>query len=59
MLPETVRNWRDGGRFVETEVGSVFVRSQPGSGPTILLLHGYPSSSFDYRMVVPRLGERA
>jgi pimeloyl-ACP methyl ester carboxylesterase len=24
-----------------------------------LLLHGYPSSSFDYRKVVPHLGERA
>lgn len=35
------------------------MRSQSGDGPTILLLHGYPSSSFDYRHVVPHLGDRA
>ena len=42
-----------------TPAGSVFVRSAPGDGPTILLLHGYPSSSYDYQMVVPHLAERA
>ncbi len=42
-----------------TGAGSVFVRSVQGGGPTILLLHGYPSSSFDYRMVVPHLAGRA
>jgi pimeloyl-ACP methyl ester carboxylesterase len=59
MLAASVRDWLEGGHFITTGVGSVFVRSQPGSGPTMLLLHGYPSSSFDYRMVVPHLGERA
>jgi pimeloyl-ACP methyl ester carboxylesterase len=37
----------------------VFVRSAEGVGPTVLLLHGYPSSSYDYRMVVPQLAGRA
>lgn len=37
----------------------IFVRSSPGDGPTVLLLHGYPSSSYDYRMVVPHLAGRA
>lgn len=37
----------------------VFVRSSPGDGPTVLLLHGYPSSSFDFRNVVPHLSRRA
>jgi pimeloyl-ACP methyl ester carboxylesterase len=41
-----------------TPAGKVFVRSAPGDGPTVLLLHGYPSSSFDYRMVVPHLAGR-
>jgi pimeloyl-ACP methyl ester carboxylesterase len=59
VLPTTVANWRDGGRFIETGVGSVFVRSMAGSGPTVLLLHGYPSSSYDYRGVIGHLGERA
>ena len=51
--------WRDGGRFLSTNAGSIFVRSGAGDGPTILLLHGYPSSSFDYRGVVPHLVGRA
>jgi pimeloyl-ACP methyl ester carboxylesterase len=44
---------------MSTPSGAVFVRSRPGGGPTILLLHGYPSSSYDYREVVPHLGGRA
>jgi pimeloyl-ACP methyl ester carboxylesterase len=59
VLPASVCQWRDGGRRISTGPGSVFVRSAPGDGPTILLLHGYPSSSFDYRGVVPHLGDRA
>ncbi|MEO3759440.1 alpha/beta hydrolase [Mycobacterium sp. B14F4] len=63
MLPASVAQWRDGGRLVRTPAGEVFVRSADGSadndGPTILLLHGYPSSSFDYRHVVPHLAGRA
>ncbi|HYZ67856.1 MAG TPA: alpha/beta hydrolase [Mycobacterium sp.] len=59
MLPPSVSEWRDGGRLLPTPAGEVFVRSANGDGPTILLLHGYPSSSFDYRNVVPHLTGRA
>ena len=52
-------DWRDGGTWLTTPAGGVFVRSAPGGGPTVLLLHGYPSSSYDYRNVVPHLGGRA
>ena len=58
MLPPSVAQWRDGGRWVTTPAGRVFVRSAPGDGPTILLLHGYPSSSFDYQQVVTHLAGR-
>ncbi|MFI7003341.1 alpha/beta fold hydrolase [Nocardia sp. NPDC050175] len=54
-----VQEWRDGGRRLRTRAGSVFVRSAPGDGPTVVLLHGYPSSSYDFREVVERLGGRA
>ena len=33
--------------------------SAPGDGPTLLLLHGYPSSSYDYHGIVPHLAGRA
>jgi len=58
MMPESVRAWRDGGRWISTPSGQLFVRSAPGTGPTVVLLHGYPSSSFDYRNVVGQLGSR-
>jgi pimeloyl-ACP methyl ester carboxylesterase len=54
-----VRDWRDGGRWVQTEVGKMFVRTGPGEAPTVLLLHGFPSSSFDFREVLPYLGGHA
>lgn len=51
--------WYDNGGWLTTPAGKVFVRSAPGDGPTILLLHGYPSSSFDYQQVVSNLAGRA
>jgi pimeloyl-ACP methyl ester carboxylesterase len=59
VLPPRVAEWRDGGRWLPTPAGSVFVCSAPGDGPTILLLHGYPSSSFDYQGLIPHLAGRA
>ncbi len=51
--------WRGGGTLISTPGGRVFVRSAPGDGPTILLLHGYPSSSYDYHQLVRYLDGRA
>jgi pimeloyl-ACP methyl ester carboxylesterase len=45
--------------MLSTSAGNVFVRSSPGRGPAVLLLHGFPSSSYDFRGVVDRLGDRA
>jgi pimeloyl-ACP methyl ester carboxylesterase len=59
VLPTSVAEWRDGGTALSTPVGRVFARSAPGHGPTILLLHGYPSSSYDYHEVVRHLDGRA
>lgn len=59
VMPPNVCEWRGGGRWLATVAGSVFVRSHRGADPTVLLLHGYPSSSYDYRMVLPHLGDRA
>src|SRR5439155_10886396 len=59
VLPPSVTDWRDGGTWLTTSAGKLFVRSAPGDGPTVLLLHGYPSSSYDYRNVVPHLAGRA
>jgi pimeloyl-ACP methyl ester carboxylesterase len=59
MGQPTVREWRDGGRWLLTASGNVFVRSGSGEGPTVLLLHGFPSSSYDFQSVIARLGQRS
>jgi pimeloyl-ACP methyl ester carboxylesterase len=59
MTPPNVREWRDGGRWLPTAGGNVFVRSAAGDDPTILLLHGFPSSSYDFRSVIARLDQRS
>jgi pimeloyl-ACP methyl ester carboxylesterase len=56
VTPLTVGDWRNGGRWLPTDAGEVFVRSGPGEPPTVLLLHGFPSSSYDFRSVISRLG---
>ncbi|MGB3474203.1 MAG: alpha/beta hydrolase [Mycobacterium sp.] len=55
----SVSEWHDGGGWVPTGAGRVFVRSGAGDGPTILLLHGFPSCSYDFRSVVARLSGRS
>jgi haloacetate dehalogenase len=40
--------------FVDVEAGRVFVR-RAGSGPVVLLLHGYPETSLAWRKVAPSL----
>lgn len=49
-------DWRERGRWVSTSAGSLFVRSAPGQGPTVVLLHGFPSCSYDFRQAVPHSG---
>ena len=57
-LSERVRAWADGGELVEIGGRSVFVRVRDGDGPPICLLHGYPSSSFDWRPAIDELPGR-
>src|SRR5436190_16350572 len=46
-------------RRVEADGVTVFYREAgPPNGPVVLLLHGFPSSSFQYRELIPRLSDR-
>lgn len=45
--------------FVEADGVKVFYREAgPASAPVLLLLHGFPTSSFQYRELIPRLADR-
>ncbi len=59
-LTRGVEQWRAGGRFVELGGRRIFVRETAGDGPPLVFLHGYPSSSYDWRGVLAELeGRRA
>jgi pimeloyl-ACP methyl ester carboxylesterase len=49
-LTPRVEAWKRSGELVEVAGRRIFVRTRPGDGgPPIVLLHGYPSSSYDWR----------
>jgi pimeloyl-ACP methyl ester carboxylesterase len=46
-------------RRVEADGVSVFYREAgPSDAPVVLLLHGFPTSSFQYRELIPRLADK-
>ena len=57
LTPRT-EAWRHGGNVVELGGRQIFIREQPGAGPPVLLLHGFPSSSYDWRDVCELLRHR-
>jgi pimeloyl-ACP methyl ester carboxylesterase len=59
MLTDRVRAWRDGGEHVVLNGHRIFVRRRDGAGPPLLLLHGFPSSSYDFKALLDELPGRA
>jgi pimeloyl-ACP methyl ester carboxylesterase len=51
-LPERVEQWRGRGRTEEFRGRSIHTFYQPGEGPLMVLLHGFPTSSYDWRYLV-------
>ncbi len=52
MLPERVQRWRNEGAVEEVDGRTLFVRRRGGGdaeSPLLLFLHGFPSSSYDWR----------
>ena len=47
--------WRGGGEYLTFEGHHLFAR-RGGSGVDLLLIHGFPTSSFDWARVWPTLG---
>jgi pimeloyl-ACP methyl ester carboxylesterase len=50
--------WHQTGQLVEIAGSRIFVRRQAGEGTPLLFLHGYPSSSYDWRDVLHGLPGR-
>jgi len=54
-MNERIAGWESSGTLEEVGAHRIFVRRGSGSGPLVVLLHGYPSSSYDWRLVLPQL----
>jgi pimeloyl-ACP methyl ester carboxylesterase len=58
-LTTRVEAWRDQGRSEEFRGHRIHVFERPGEGPPLLMLHGFPSSSYDWRRLLELERERA
>jgi pimeloyl-ACP methyl ester carboxylesterase len=54
-----VRKWRDAGGGELFRGRSIHVFTREGDGPPLVLLHGFPSSSYDWRPVLTEERDRA
>lgn len=50
-----VMDWRTSGQMIPLAGRRIFVRRHDGEGPLLLFLHGFPSSSYNWKQVVPLL----
>ena len=58
-LTERVERWRDAGEREEFRGHGIHVHAREGEGPLLLLLHGFPSSSYDWRRLLDLESGRA
>jgi pimeloyl-ACP methyl ester carboxylesterase len=60
--PTVVAEWEARGRVLHLSLGDVWVLDQPAADDTgldpVLVLHGFPTCSFDWRRVLPALSRR-
>ena len=61
LLPDEA--WRAAGTYVDAGGDAVFVRDEPAAEPDpdlppLLVLHGFPSCSYDYAAILPTLAAR-
>jgi pimeloyl-ACP methyl ester carboxylesterase len=58
-VPTRIVAWRDRGGEEEFRGRRVHFLGRDGQGPLLLLLHGFPSSSYDWRLLLERESEHA
>jgi pimeloyl-ACP methyl ester carboxylesterase len=59
VLTERVESWRRAGGLEDVLGRDLYVQRRAGDGPLLLLLHGFPSSSYDWRELLALRPDRA
>jgi pimeloyl-ACP methyl ester carboxylesterase len=59
VLTARAQSWLEGGSVEEVLGRQLYVRRREGGGPLLVLLHGFPSSSYDWRELLELRPERA
>ena len=57
-VTERVARWRDRGEEIDFRDHQIHALHRPGTGTPLLLLHGFPSSSYDWRPLLDELPDR-
>jgi pimeloyl-ACP methyl ester carboxylesterase len=58
-LTERARRWQEAGEAARFRDRAIHVLAREGEGPLLLLLHGFPSSSYDWRFLLEEQQGRA
>jgi pimeloyl-ACP methyl ester carboxylesterase len=56
ILTESSRRWLSSGRHLDIDGHAVFVY-EAGAGPTLVFVHGFPTSGFDWRETIAELSD--
>jgi pimeloyl-ACP methyl ester carboxylesterase len=59
VLTEKAQSWLEGGVLEDVLGQRLYVRRRDGDGPLLILLHGFPSSSYDWRELLELRPTRA
>jgi pimeloyl-ACP methyl ester carboxylesterase len=54
----TTEEWKSAGKIREAGGYQLFLREGPPNGPPLLLLHGFPTASWDWHKLWPELSQR-
>lgn len=58
-LPAALRAWHDAGRYFAYKGHSIYTRVDgPAGAPALLLIHGFPTASWDWSALWPALAQR-
>lgn len=54
----TANDWKNEGQFITVFNRKIFVINKGNATENLVILHGYPTSSFDYHKVLPQLSKK-